>query len=173
MLPFDPRELVAMRVRPAQFATMCSVSRQTVSQWTRKGWITPGPDGLIDPIAATRQLLQRANPARIRARIFREATESLGQLRARVLDLERALAKERERGESREAAARAAVADDVERRLVQLTDALRVRFDAGCAAYAAGGLATWMDELVAVHFYGWDLAEYRELIGEDGESCPG
>jgi len=178
LLPFDPAELLAIRVRPSQFASMCSVSRQTVSQWARKGWIALGPDGLVDPVAATRQLLKRADPARVRARIFREATATHGQLRARIRALEVELASERERATWSEAAARNGEADAAARRIELFMAALASRFAEGRAAHDAGTLPAWIDELAAVAYYGQDLADYRAALvdeaddGEDGV-CPG
>lgn len=88
LLPFDPADLVALRVRPAQFARMCGVSKTTVSRWIEAGKIALGPDGLLDPAIASRRVLETTAPARLRARMFRHATESQKALRARVLDLE-------------------------------------------------------------------------------------
>jgi len=178
LLPFDPAELLAIRVRPSQFASMCSVSRQTVSQWARKGWIALGPDGLVDPVAASRQLLKRADPARVRARIFREATATHGQLRARIRALESELAGERERASCSETAARYAEADAAAGRFERFTTALVSRFAEGRAAHHAGALPAWLDELAAVAYYGQDLADYRAALADaagDGEAgiCPG
>lgn len=166
LLPFDPKDLLSIRVRPAQFASMCSVSRQTVSQWARKGWITTGADGLVDPVAATRQLLKRADPARIRARIFREATATQGQLRARIRELETALAQAREHGEWRETAGRNGASDAAVRQFEHFTGELLARFDDACAAHVIGTLAAWLDELAAVAYYGQDLSEYRMMMAE-------
>ncbi|MEN1925171.1 hypothetical protein [Luteimonas qiangzhengi] len=91
-LPFDPADLVKMRVTPARFATMCSVSRQAVSKWIKKGWVTLGPDGLLDPAIATRQYLDHVDPARMQARILKGATATHAELRARIQSLEAAAA---------------------------------------------------------------------------------
>ena len=91
-LPFNPADLVKMRVTPAQFATMCSVSRQAVSKWIKKGWVTLGPDGLLDPAVATRQYLRNVDPARAKARILKDATATHAELRARIQSLEAAVA---------------------------------------------------------------------------------
>lgn len=91
-LPFDPADLVKMRVTPARFATMCSVSRQAVSKWIKKGWVTLGPDGLLDPAVATRQYLNHVDPSRMQARILKGATATHAELRARIQSLEAAAA---------------------------------------------------------------------------------
>lgn len=91
-LPFDPADLVKMRVTPARFATMCNVSRQAVSKWIKKGWVTLGPDGLLDPAVATRQYLANVDPTRMQARILKSATATHSELRARIQSLEAAVA---------------------------------------------------------------------------------
>lgn len=123
LLPFDPKDMLAIRVRPASFATMCGVSRQSVSQWVKKGWITLGPDGLVDPVAATRQLLSRTDPSRIRARIFREALEPLGALRARIQSLEAEVAR------AKDAAADSTPNAELAVRLDHFIDAIFERLD--------------------------------------------
>lgn len=82
LLAFDPQDLVSMRVRPADFARMCKVSRQAVSKWVERGVITLGPDGLLDPVKAGREVLARTDPARLRARVFRDAFKDVDTLRA-------------------------------------------------------------------------------------------
>lgn len=94
-LDFDPRDLMSMRMRPAEFARLCKVSRQSVSVWIKQGLVTLGPDGLLDPVKASREILARADPARLRARVFREAMVDTPALRRRVRELEQELADER------------------------------------------------------------------------------
>ncbi len=93
LLPFDPADLVSMRVKPAQFARMCKVSKQAVSVWIREGKITLGPDGLLDPVVASRQVFERTDPGRLRARVFKNAVAPYGELQARVRELESQLAE--------------------------------------------------------------------------------
>jgi hypothetical protein len=85
-LSFDPRDLMGMRVRPAAFARLCGVSRNAVSQWCRKGLVTLGPDGLLDPVRAVRELMRRGDPKVIRARVFRVALSDLEDNRKRLED---------------------------------------------------------------------------------------
>lgn len=167
LLPFNPADLLATRVKPAAFAKICGVSRQSVSQWIRKGWITRAPDGLIDPVAATRQLLRRTDPSRLRARVLREATASLGELHARIRNLADELHQERARGDSRETAGQNRAADDAAARFQRFTAALLDRFEDAQRAHAAGVLDAWLDELGAVEFFGVSLADYRDAIGAD------
>lgn len=166
-MPFDPAELVALRVLPAQFARMCEVSKQTVSQWIKRGIVTLGPDGKLDPAVAGRQVIERTNPIKLRARVFRHATAGLDELRARVRELEQELAIERACGDARAKAAGFHASDAAAQAVGRVVDAVCARFDEACAARAADGLETWMDELVAVEFFGEDLADYRAVVADD------
>jgi len=92
-LPFDPGDLAqGVRVNQADFARMCGVSRQTVSVWVRAGKIRAiYPDGTLDPARAAREVIRNTDPARLRAKIFKVATEDAQALRVRVATLEREL----------------------------------------------------------------------------------
>lgn len=72
LLPFPAADLdrSALRMRPADFARLLEVSKQTVSQWVKAGKITLRPDGLLDPRAAVRQLVRTSDPARLRSRVL-------------------------------------------------------------------------------------------------------
>lgn len=97
-LPFDPTYLTqGIRVRPAQFARMCNVSKQAVSGWVREGKITLFPDGTLDPARAARQVIANSDPSRLRARIFKSVTDDVTTLRSKIIDLEMELQKIRER----------------------------------------------------------------------------
>ena len=96
LLPFAAGELdrTALRMRPADFARLLEVSKQTVSQWVKAGKIVTGPDGLLEPRAAVRQLLRSSDPARLRSRVLapvlrelRAAHEREAGLLATVADL--------------------------------------------------------------------------------------
>lgn len=77
-IEFDPAYLAqGIRVRPAQFARMCRVTRQTVSQWVKRGLVQLYPDGTLDPAAAAKRLIAGTDPARLRARIFRDLAKSI------------------------------------------------------------------------------------------------
>lgn len=93
LLPFEPEDLAqGLRVSQADFARMCKVSRQTVSTWVKKGKIRSlFPDGTMDPRQAAREVIRNTDPARLRAKVFKVATEDSMQLRRRVADLERQL----------------------------------------------------------------------------------
>lgn len=86
---FEPGELAQeLRVRQSDFARLCCVSRQTVSMWVRKGKIrSVFPDGTFNPRQAAREVIKSTDPARLRAKIFRIASEDAAALRRRVGDL--------------------------------------------------------------------------------------
>lgn len=90
-LPFDPATLAqGVRVSQADFARLAGVSRQTVSQWVRKGKIqTVYPDGSLDPARAARDVIRNTKPSQLRAKVFKVATEDAQALRIRLADLER------------------------------------------------------------------------------------
>lgn len=90
-------EVGRLRVRPAEFARMVDVSRQTVSQWIAQGKVTLGADGRLDPTVAAGQVVRNSDPTRLRARVLRGAVQDADTLRRRVADIERDLAAARER----------------------------------------------------------------------------
>lgn len=157
VLPFDPAELVAMRVLPAEYARMVEVSKQCVSRWIKEGKITLGPDGRVDPHKASREVMRNTDPARMRARVFKHAMASQDELRARVVELE---AEQADRAR-REQAVRWQEQDIAAKALAKFMDAVRTRFDEASKAAAGGELDAWLDELAAVEVYGYTLAEYR------------
>lgn len=92
-LSFSPGDMAGMRVKPAELARMFDVSKQTVSQWIKKGVITKGPDGLIDPRRAAKEVMHRADADRLRARIFRGAADAAAKLQRDNEDLLRRVAE--------------------------------------------------------------------------------
>jgi hypothetical protein len=168
-LPFDPADLVAMRMRPAAFAAICQVSKQTVSRWIKEGKVTLGPDGLLDPAVASRQVFERTDPGRLRARVFKQATATLSELRDRIAHLETDLAAARELGPRLRNAGRFEAEDEADRRLSRLIKAISSRIGEAIEAHAGGQLDAWLNELVAVEFYGQDLEEYRLELASDEE----
>ena len=157
LLPFDPADLVAMRVLPSEFARMVGVSKQSVSQWIKQGKVTLGPDGRLDPHKAAREVMQRTDPARLRARVFKDAMAGTDELRSRVRTLERQLVQQRAEFEQRAEwvayATRNLCTDEQAQRLATLVDAFADDFDGLAAARAAGNLADRLDALVASIFY--------------------
>lgn len=163
LLPFDPADLVALRVSPAQFARMCAVSKQSVSQWIKQGKVTLGPDGKLDPAKASREIFERTDPARLRARVFKSAMEGRDDLRDRVRQLEAQLATQHEAAEQERewaiCATRNACTDLVARQLAELQDAIAADFDALTHAHRTGTLDHRLDDLIARIFYPDALAE--------------
>lgn len=147
ILPFDPAEMVAMRVKPAQFARMCGVSKQAVSQWIRQGKVTVGPDGLLDPVVASRQVFERTDPARLRARIFRDAVAPYADLQKRVKELED------ERGAWLAIRHLYMHQDEAYERVDALKNAVALEFDRLAEARLDGRLDDALEELVALYFW--------------------
>ena len=164
LLPFDPADLMAMRVKPADYARMCQVSRQTVSKWIKKGWITLGLDGLLDPVVASRQLLSKADPSRLRARVFKDATSTMKELRARLLSLETEAADMRER------AKHMIHMDELASRMCNFSSALVNRFDEVIRAHASGQAIEWLDLLEGEHIWLITADELQEMGGASADS---
>lgn len=152
-LPFDPADLMAMRVRPADFARMCDVSRTAVSKWIKHGKITLGPDGLLDPVVASRQMVERSDPMRLRARVFKAATATWSELRAQVLSLE-TMVSERDAALVTMQCQLHRNSDELAQRLNRFTEVLVARFDELSQAHAAGKAVEWLDSIEGQVF--WD-----------------
>lgn len=151
MLAFDPQDLVAMRVRPAQFARMCEVSKQAVSDWIRRGVVTLGPDGFLDPIAASRQVFERTDPARLRARVFKNLARDVPELKERVRDLNNELRATR--GQLQELSRSHWPAAQVSSRLFGLLDAIADEEEAVSIAIEEGGLYDFLHRLAETCFF--------------------
>ncbi|MDO8313908.1 MAG: hypothetical protein Q7T00_01500 [Rugosibacter sp.] len=80
-LPFAEIELLAVRLRPAEFARAIGTTKQSVSRWIKDGKVTLGADGRLNPTKAMRELLRTGDPGRIRARLVRQAFSDMGDLR--------------------------------------------------------------------------------------------
>lgn len=156
ILPFDPADLVAMRVKPAQFARMCGVSKQAVSQWVKEGKITPGPDGLIDPVVASRQVFERTDPGRLRARIFRDAMAPYGDLQRRVRELEAELAT------WKEVRPLFMHHDEIYERGAELSRALAANLDRLIAGEASGALDEELEMLWMIHFWRMSPEDFED-----------
>ncbi len=95
---FDRKELLAIRVRPAEFARLLGVSKQTVSVWIRDGKVTINAlDGLLDVRRAIQDVLRNTSPGRLRSRVLRQAVTD-------ALELRENLARAEDRAEIAEAA---------------------------------------------------------------------
>lgn len=172
MLPFDPAELVAMRVRPAQFARMCEVSKQAVSDWIKRGIISLGPDGLLDPVTASRQVFERTDPARLRARVFKDIARDIPELREQVRELRQAL--KQARAERDQLAADLAQAlrvrmhqDDIESRLYDLLTGIADQWPALASSAEAGDLPDDLDRLACRLFRRFSDVDMAEAFGDD------
>jgi DNA-binding transcriptional regulator YdaS (Cro superfamily) len=170
-----------MRVLPAEFARMVGVSKQSVSQWIKQGKVMLGPDGRLDPHKASREVLQRTDPARLRARVFKDAMSGTDQLRARVRDLEQQLAGERKASEERAEriayATRNSFMDTQVERLCVLEDAIANDLAWLTAALAAGSFSERFDALITPIFYPEigalaDAADAEDNSTDDAATVP-
>ncbi|WP_413439137.1 hypothetical protein ACFDAU_06265 [Sulfuriferula sp. GW1] len=83
------KELLAIRVRPAEFARMLGVSKQTVSTWIRDGKVTINTlDGLLDVRRAIQDVLRNTSPGRLRSRVLRQAVTDALELRQNLASAE-------------------------------------------------------------------------------------
>jgi len=108
-----PEPDLGLRVRQADFARIVGVSRTTVTRWAKSGVITVGPDGLLDPRRAARQVLDHVDPVRLRAPVLRPLVNDQRALRAQIDELK----SERDELRAEVERLRAAVAmqaDDIE-----------------------------------------------------------
>lgn len=167
-LPFDVVEMLkaGIRVNQAKFATMVGVSKNAVNKWVQSGLITLGPDGKVNPQEAARQLIERSDPARLRAPLLRRVLETTTDAQARAerlareVTLLRAAIAELESDLEAERTFRRDTCfheDDLAKRECALTNALESEFDQLVVAHAAGRL----DVALAVQFgrHLWQLDE--------------
>jgi len=70
--PFDfySDPIAPVRMSQAAFARWLQVSKQTVSTWVKKEWITTFTDGTVDPVRAIQELDRNKGLHKIRAGIF-------------------------------------------------------------------------------------------------------
>lgn len=93
------KELLRLRIRPAEFARLLGVSKQCVSIWIRQGKIgQPNHlDGRIDVQRSIQDVLRNTSPGRMRTRVLRQAVTD-------ALELRENLARAEDRAEVAEAA---------------------------------------------------------------------
>lgn len=97
------KSLLSVRVRPAEFARILGVSKQTVSVWIRGGKVTINAlDGLLDVRRAIQDVLRNTSPGRLRSRVLRQAVTDALALRQNLASAEdRAAAVEAALAEAR------------------------------------------------------------------------
>jgi DNA-binding transcriptional regulator YdaS (Cro superfamily) len=90
----DSPELLKVRIIPAEFARLLGVSKQTVSQWIKKGHVSINPlDGRLDVTTAVQQVLRNTDPGRLRARVLRQAVEDVQSLRLAAAEADERVAE--------------------------------------------------------------------------------
>ena len=98
LLPFNPADLMTIRVLPAEFSRMIGTTKQTVSRWIREGKLNIGTDGRLNPSAAMRQLARTCDPGRFRVRLIKQAVSDIRETMeqaARANELEQQLSDAR------------------------------------------------------------------------------
>ncbi|MBA3033514.1 MAG: hypothetical protein KKF85_15420 [Gammaproteobacteria bacterium] len=101
MLPFDPQQVtrLGLRLLPAEFSRLMGTSKQSVSRWIKRGVISLGSDGRLDPREAVRQYMRHADPAKMRSAVMAPMLNEVGALQRSVAELETQLAAERANAE--------------------------------------------------------------------------
>lgn len=101
-----------LRVLRSEFARMMGVSKPTVTEWAKTGWITIGADNRIDPRQAVASLLKHRDPARIRSKVLAPLISDIAgrdreidRLRQLVEELRHQLAGAKEDSDFEEASA--------------------------------------------------------------------
>jgi hypothetical protein len=129
---------------------MMGVSKQAASEWKRKGLITLGPDGLLDPTQAARQLMRNADPQRLRAKVLKAAAADPAHLRQRLAATDAALA------DARRILERSVPVDDLADALGYLVEAIVEAWPHLSAARTEGAdwLAARLDQLCEIMVLG-------------------
>lgn len=151
---------------------MCGVSKQAVSGWKKRGIITIGPDGKLDPHRAAQQVIRNTDPGKLRARVFKEAVEDHQTTRDRAAKLQAEIEELREtlRAERAFRETHCTHADDLAKRVAAFCDTITADFPALAAAHAAGTLERALDRLSGRTFYGLTDAD-MDAWDEDSEAA--
>ena len=155
-----------------EIAEHLGVSKDTIRNWIKKGVIALGPDGLLDPVVATRHVLERTDPARIRARVFKDIARDLPELREQNRELRgqvETLTAEREALATELADVRRfwQNPDDIEKRMLDLIAAI----EAALPDLAIdSGAAVALEYLARKIFNRFDAADLAEAFGEYAQS---
>jgi transcriptional regulator with XRE-family HTH domain len=158
-----------VRVRPAELARIVGVSRQAVSRWIKRGWVTTFPDGTVNPREAVASVIRHSH-GRIRAKLLRPLTDDVDSLR-------RQLREQTERAEAAERQAHELEADLAEaRRLESLFMRMLDEFDGLLTAHesrlrAAPDSTAWRTLLDELYEDAENLANMNDApAGDDLDS---
>jgi hypothetical protein len=164
-----------LRVLRSEFARMMGVSKPTVTEWAKTGWITIGADNRIDPRQAVASLLKHRDPARIRSKVLAPLINDIAgrdreieRLRQLVEELRHQLAAAKADADFEEASAAG---------ILGLLDDLKLRLRTDWPDLAAlpgmqgpDAVVTWIE---CAAFDGTDFArsilDYIAAPGETGE----
>ena len=72
---------LGLRIRPAAFARMVGVTRQTVSRWIKEGKVLLDSTGRLDPRKAAERVMAYSDPSRLRAKVLRAHVDDVATLR--------------------------------------------------------------------------------------------
>lgn len=161
------KELLRLRIRPAEFARLLGVSKQCVSIWIRQGKIgQPNHlDGRIDVQRSIQDVLRNTAPGRLRSRVLKQAVSD-------ALELRENLARAEGRAEIAEAALREAkeAIDSLERWIAD-GDAHEVAFRSllieHAATLGAASPEAWTKTLDVLWDSAWDVVDTANGIGPD------
>jgi len=185
-LPFDVLEMLraGIRVNQAEFGRMVGVSRNAVNKWVKDGLITLGPDRKVNPRDAARQLMERADPARLRAPLLRQVMETTSDAQARAERLAREVISLRAANTGLKSDLEAERAfrrenyiheDDLAKRECRLINALEAEFGHLVHEQATGRLDIALTLLFGRHLWQLgedDLADMRTELMADQEGAP-
>jgi hypothetical protein len=162
LLPPAPVDVRDLRVTRAQLAKFLGCSKQTTGEWARKGIVTFSPaDDRANLGEAIRQVVERADPKRLRIRAFRDLVRDHDMLRCRIRELEAKLACVKSDQADQMQALQFRINDRLAVQLMDLQRALVSQFDQLRVAHSRGGLFDAIESLVDAIFY-----------PDGGDTCP-
>lgn len=172
LLPTAPVDVRHLRVTRSELAKFLGCSKQTTGEWARKGIVTFSPvDDRANLGEAIRQVVERADPKRLRIRAFRDLVRDHDALRKRIAALEARL----ERADADRAWAIQATRNDCggreAERLFDLQNELVARFDLLRDAHANGDLYGALDRLIDAIFYP-DCSTAGDAADADADEPP-
>lgn len=161
------KELLRLRIRPAEFARLLGVSKQCVSIWIRQGKIgQPNHlDGRIDVQRSIQDVLRNTSPGRMRTRVLRQAVTD-------ALELRENLARAEDRAEIAEAALREAQKslDGLERWSADgdaHAEAFRGLIIEHAESLRSAPIEAWAQTLDDLSDAAWDVVDTANGIGPD------
>jgi len=163
-----PAADLSIRVRPAQFARMVGVSKQSVSCWIRDGKVTLGPDGRLNPAKACDEVLRHTDPSRLRAKVLRPLVDDVATLRRQIQERDHRIEELRARIDYLDGFARE-IEDAEQYRTTRLVPERWDTLRALSAEQISGALDGLMDEALLAVGYGVENDDAIPLQEPDPE----